>query len=75
MTMRKQKITLYYWEVLVETLQYNNQTETIDIKEVYNIFVLSNPRQNDIDMVSFILISKIKGIKTKRHKTKSTSFS
>ena len=75
MTMRKQKITLYYWEVLVETLQYNNQTETIDIKEVYNIFVLSNPRQNDIDMVSFILISKIKGIKTKRHKTKSASFS
>ena len=75
MAMRKQKITLYYWEVLVETLQYNNQTETIDIKEVYNIFVLSNPRQNDIDMVSFILISKIKGIKTKRHKTKSTSFS
>ena len=75
MTMRKQKITLYYWEVLAETLQYNNQTETIDIKEVYNIFVLSNPRQNDIDMVSFILISKIKGIKTKRHKTKSTSFS
>ena len=75
MTMRKQKITLYYWDVLVDKLQYSNQTETIDVKEVYNLFVLSNPKQNDIDIGSFISISKIKGIKAKRHKTKSTSFS
>ena len=52
----------------------NNQTETTDTKEVYNLCVLSNPTQNYIDIGSVITTSKIKGIK-KKTETKSTSFS
>ena len=48
----------------------NNQTQTKDIKEVYNLCALSNPKQNDINCIP---LSKIKGIKTRRG-TKSTSF-
>ena len=56
--------------------QYNtsNQTETIDIKEVYNLCVLSNPKQNDIDIGSFISISEIIGIKTSRDRNKKHKF-
>ena len=46
----------------------NNQTETIDIKEVYNQCALSNPKENDIDIIP---ISKIRDTKTR----KDTSFS
>ena len=49
----------------------NNQTQTIDIKEVYNLCAVSHPKQNDIDVIP---LSKIKGIQTRRG-TKSTSFS
>ena len=49
----------------------NNQTQTIDIKEVYNLCALSNPKQNHINCIP---LSKIKGIKTRRA-TKNTSFS
>ena len=41
----------------------NTQTETIDIKEVF-----SNPKLNDMDIGSFVTISKIKGIKTRTTK-------
>lgn len=37
----------------------NNQTETIDVREVYNICALTNPKQNDRD----IPMSEIKSIK------------
>ena len=48
---------LYYSEVLDDTLRYINQKETIDIKEVYNLCVLSNPKQNGIDIGSYISMS------------------
>ena len=47
---------------------------TIEIKEVYNLCVLSNTKQNDIDIDSFILVSKIKGIRTKRDRNKKYKF-
>ena len=48
---------LYYSEVLDDTLRQINQKETIDIKEVYNLCVLSNPKQNGIDIGSYISMS------------------
>ena len=64
MAMEKQKMT---HEVIaaMETRSWltncdtNNQTKTIDVREVYNIRVLTNPKQNDRD----IPMSEIKGIK------------
>ena len=52
----------------------NNQKETTDIKELYNLFVLSNPKQNDIDIGTFISVSKIRGVKTRRDKRKAQAF-
>ena len=43
--------------------------QTIDVKEVYNLCVLSSLKQNDID--SSISVSKIKGIKTTIDKQKA----
>ena len=52
----------------------NNQTETIDMKEGYNICILTNPKQNDIDIDSFISIVKFKRIKTRRDRNKEHKF-
>ena len=52
----------------------NNQIETIYINWVWNICVLNNPKQNDVDKGSFISIWKIKGIKTRRDRNNDPKF-
>ena len=51
-------------------LKIDTISKTIDMKKVYNLCVLSNPKQNDID----ILISKMKAIKTRRDRNKAQVF-
>ena len=50
------------WMPRNSLLKTDTISKTIDMKEVYNLCVLSNPKHNDID----ILISKMKAIKTRR---------
>ena len=53
-TQRQEAIIQKFWMTHYDA---NNQKETIDIKELYHLYALSNPNQNGIDRGSFISIS------------------